>query len=63
MSSSHLLIDLLWHDGVYVLDPESVKANLDENTIGIFVILGSTYTGTHENVEAISKVLDEYEKE
>jgi glutamate decarboxylase len=29
----------------YRLDPELVKKNIDENTIGVFVILGSTYTG------------------
>lgn len=29
----------------YRLDPDLVKDNIDENTIGIFVILGSTYTG------------------
>ncbi|QSZ36665.1 hypothetical protein DSL72_006546 [Monilinia vaccinii-corymbosi] len=43
------------------LDPELVKENIDENTIGIFVILGSTYTGHYEPVEEISKILDEYE--
>ena len=43
------------------LDPELVKQNIDENTIGIFVILGSTYTGHYEPVEEISKILDEYE--
>jgi glutamate decarboxylase len=48
---------------LYVLDPESVRENVDENTIGVFVILGSTYTGSYENVERISQVLDEYEKE
>jgi glutamate decarboxylase len=36
----------------YRLDPELVKENLDENTIGVFVILGSTYTGHYEPVEA-----------
>jgi glutamate decarboxylase len=45
----------------YRLDPELVKENIDENTIGIFVILGSTYTGHYEPVEEISKILDEYE--
>ena len=45
------------------LDPELVKKNLDENTIGIFVILGSTYTGHYEPVEEISNILDEFEKE
>jgi glutamate decarboxylase len=29
----------------------------------VFVILGSTYTGHYEPVEAISKVLDEVEQE
>ncbi|KAL9101845.1 MAG: hypothetical protein Q9163_002948 [Psora crenata] len=48
---------------LYRLDPELVKKNIDENTIGIFVILGSTYTGHYEPVEEISKILDEYEKE
>lgn len=43
------------------LDPDLVKENIDENTIGIFVILGSTYTGHYEPVEEISKILDEYE--
>ena len=47
----------------YRLDPELVKKNLDENTIGIFVILGSTYTGHYEPVEEISNMLDEFEKE
>jgi glutamate decarboxylase len=43
------------------LDPELVKENIDENTIGIFVILGSTYTGHYEPVEEIHKILDDYE--
>lgn len=45
----------------YRLDTELVKQNIDENTIGVFVILGSTYTGHYEPVEEISKILDEYE--
>lgn len=47
----------------YVLDPKKVRENVDENTIGVFVILGSTYTGTYESVQAVSDVLDDYEKE
>ncbi|KAI1379019.1 glutamate decarboxylase [Hypoxylon crocopeplum] len=46
----------------YRLDPKLVKENIDENTIGVFVILGSTYTGHYEPVEEISKILDEYEE-
>lgn len=49
-------------DSLYRLDPELVKRNIDENTIGVFVILGSTYTGHYEPVEEISKILDDYEK-
>ena len=45
----------------YRLDPELVRKNIDENTIGVFVILGSTYTGHYEPVEEISKILDEFE--
>ncbi len=44
------------------LDPDLVKQNIDENTIGVFVILGSTYTGHYELVQEISDILDEYEK-
>lgn len=47
----------------YRLDPDLVKDNIDENTIGIFVILGSTYTGHYEPVEEIHNILDDYEKE
>jgi len=47
----------------YRLDPGLVRENIDENTIGVFVILGSTYTGHYEPVEEISKILDEYEAE
>ncbi|KKY22409.1 putative glutamate decarboxylase [Diplodia seriata] len=46
---------------LYRLDPDLVRENIDENTIGVFVILGSTYTGHYEPVEEISKILDEYE--
>lgn len=45
----------------YRLDPDLVKEQTDENTIGIFVILGSTYTGHYEPVEEISQILDDYE--
>ncbi|KAF9879462.1 glutamate decarboxylase [Colletotrichum karsti] len=47
----------------YRLDPALIRENIDENTIGIFVILGSTYTGHYEPVEEISKILDKYQEE
>lgn len=45
----------------YCLDVSKIEAELDENTIGIFVILGSTYTGHYENVQAVSDILDKFE--
>ncbi|KAK4151456.1 glutamate decarboxylase [Chaetomidium leptoderma] len=46
----------------FCLDPELVRESVDENTIGVFVILGSTYTGHYEPVEAVSEILDEYQE-
>lgn len=39
-----------------------MKEHIDGNTIGVFVILGSTYTGHYEPVWEIKNILDEYEK-
>ncbi|PGH04200.1 glutamate decarboxylase [Helicocarpus griseus UAMH5409] len=47
----------------YRLDPDLVRKNVDENTIGVYVILGSTYTGHYEPVEEISKILDQFEQD
>lgn len=38
----------------HMLDPESLWDYVDENTIGCFVILGTTYTGHLENVEEVA---------
>ncbi|KAL2180935.1 glutamate decarboxylase [Thermothelomyces heterothallicus CBS 202.75] len=46
----------------YCLDPDLVRENIDENTIGVFVIMGSTYTGHYEPVEEISRILDEFQE-
>lgn len=46
----------------HVLDVEKAVEACDENTIGIFVILGSTYTGHFEDVKRLSELLDEHEK-
>ncbi|KAF8631413.1 hypothetical protein AX17_005091 [Amanita inopinata Kibby_2008] len=45
----------------YRLDPKKAMEYVDENTIGVFVILGSTYTGHYEPVKEMSDYLDEYE--
>ncbi|EQD62683.1 Pyridoxal phosphate-dependent decarboxylase, partial [mine drainage metagenome] len=40
-------------EGRYVITPEEVVARLDENTIGVVAILGTTFTGEFEPIEAI----------
>jgi len=46
----------------YVMDPKRAIEMVDENTIGVFVILGSTYTGHYESVQEMADLLDDYEK-
>ncbi|KAI2694950.1 hypothetical protein CBS147332_9499 [Penicillium roqueforti] len=41
----------------YVIDPVQAVDMVDENTIGICAILGTTYTGQYEDVRAISELL------
>ncbi|KAK4121765.1 glutamate decarboxylase [Parathielavia appendiculata] len=43
----------------YVIDPEETVNLVDENTIGICCILGTTYTGEYENVKAVNDLLTE----
>ncbi|SCW03672.1 LAFE_0G15632g1_1 [Lachancea fermentati] len=45
------------------LDPKSLWEFVDENTIGCYVILGTTYTGHLENIEQVAGVLEEIERE
>ena len=47
----------------YRLDPKKAMEFVDENTIGVYVILGSTYTGHYEPVKEMADLLDEYEKQ
>ncbi|KAL9714835.1 glutamate decarboxylase gad1 [Leucoagaricus gongylophorus] len=46
----------------YHLDIIKAMDYVDENTIGVYVILGSTYTGHYENVKGLADLLDQYEK-
>ena len=43
----------------YVIDPEEAVNLVDENTIGICAILGTTYTGEYEDVQMINDLLVE----
>lgn len=45
----------------YRMDPKKAIEMVDEETVGVIVILGSTYTGHYEPVEEMSKLLDEYQ--
>ncbi|WTM14760.1 glutamate decarboxylase [Isoptericola halotolerans] len=42
-----------------VLDGHELEKYVDENTIGVVAILGQTFTGLYEPVDAIAKKLDE----
>jgi len=46
----------------YILDPKEAVDLVDENTIGICVILGSTYTGEYEDAFTVDKLLQEKNK-
>lgn len=43
----------------FVIDPKEAVDLVDENTIGICAILGTTYTGEYEDVKAINDLLIE----
>ena len=43
----------------YVIDPEEAVNLVDENTIGICAIIGTTYTGEYEDVKGINDLLVE----
>ena len=44
-------------DTRYVIDPEEAVSLVDENTIGICAILGTTYTGEYEDIKKINDLL------
>lgn len=43
--------------GQYTITPADVKERVDENTIGVVAILGTTFTGQYEDIEGINTVL------
>ena len=48
---------------VFHLTTDRLIDYIDENTIGVVAVLGSTMDGTYEPVEQISEFLDQYEKD
>ena len=49
-------------EGRYTMSAEEMLTYCDENTIGVIPTLGLTFTGHYEDVEALSKALDGFEK-
>jgi glutamate decarboxylase len=43
----------------YVIDPKQAVDLVDENTIGICTILGTTYTGEYEDTKKVNDLLEE----
>jgi glutamate decarboxylase len=46
----------------FILDPEIAVQLVDENTIGVVAIMGSTYNGSYEPVERLCQALDDYQE-
>jgi glutamate decarboxylase len=44
-------------DGKYVIGPEDVEPHIDENTIGVAAVVGTTFTGHADDVVGINKLL------
>jgi glutamate decarboxylase len=44
-------------EGKYTIGPEDVEPHLDENTIGVAAVLGTTFTGHMDDIVGINKLL------
>jgi glutamate decarboxylase len=47
----------------YVIGPEDVEPQIDENTIGVAAVLGTTFTGHADDIVGINKLLLDLKKE
>ncbi len=47
----------------YVIGPEDVEPHIDENTIGVAAVLGTTFTGHADDIGGINKLLLEIKNE
>ena len=45
--------------GKYTMGPEDVEPHIDENTIGVVAVLGTTFTGHADDIVGIDKLLGE----
>lgn len=48
--------------GKYTIDGDDLEAHVDENTIGVVAIIGSTFTGEDDDVASITAWLDGYQE-
>ena len=46
-------------EGCYVMTPEAARSLIDENTIGVVGILGSTYNGEFEDIKGMDDMVEE----
>lgn len=51
----------IYADHQFGFSIDDLLKNVDENTIGVFVILGSTFTGHYEDVASVARALDGYQ--
>ncbi len=49
--------------GRYILDVDDVKKNIDENTICVGAVLGTTFTGQIDPIEEINEMLENVKKQ
>ena len=47
----------------FTIGPEDVEPHLDENTIGVAAVLGTTFTGHRDDIVGINKLLGDYEEQ
>ncbi|KAI9267326.1 glutamate decarboxylase [Sporodiniella umbellata] len=50
-------------EACFCMDPQKAADLVDENTIGVCAILGSTYTGHYEDVKTLNALLEEKNQE
>src|SRR3954462_533550 len=46
----------------YTIGPEDVEPHVDENTIGVAAVLGTTFTGHRDDITGINRLLGELEE-
>lgn len=47
-------------EGRYSITPELAREQIDENTIGVVGILGSTYNGEFEDIKGLNDMVGEW---